>query len=187
MRISWGPIACAFVVSCAGTQLTDRDRFAQSLRDAPEMIAPSGGKVDPNPAGNWDSTFRMISYSEQQACFLAQWSVPPDWAPSLHFKLSGWRSLEDSNETAPFVTSTSVEVLSAELLAKVEHYDGYYSDRAKMALIVARPDKEQTMYDTAMRVCFPSPRNVLASAKYLAITVEADHHRTGAGWRLVMR
>jgi len=51
----------------------------------------------------------------------------------------------------------------------------------------ARLGAVAAVYDTAMRVCFPSPATVLASAKYLAITVEAGHHRTGAGWRLVPR
>jgi hypothetical protein len=96
--------------------------------------------------------------------------------------------LDEAPETAPSVTSSSVEVLSAEQLVEVTHYDVYVNQRAKMAAFVERPDEEQAMYDTAMRVCFRSAKPVVQSARYLVITVDADgHHRTGAGWRLAGR
>jgi hypothetical protein len=178
-------VAIIVVTGCAGTALSDHDRFRQALVKAPEMITPVAGKADPIPSGSWDSQFRMISYSHAATCFLAQWSVPPELAPTLQFKLAGWRSLDDG-ETAPTITSASVEVLSAEMLAKVTYYDGYVNRRAKLVTLVERPDKAQAMYDTAMRVCFSAPATVLASARYVVITVDADaHHRTGAGWKLV--
>jgi hypothetical protein len=177
-------LALVLVAGCfAGP--SDTDRIRRSLAQSPAMVNPAiTGVVDHTQGGNWDSAFMMISYAPERACFLVEWNVPEDVAPSLRFKLAGWRNTNETTETAPFRASNSVEVLDAKTLATVKHYDVHAGGNT--ALIVERPDKEQAMYQTAMRVCFPDVAVVLEKAQYLLITVEADErHRTGAGWRLV--
>lgn len=166
-------------------QVSDQDRIRRSLVHSPAMVNPAiTGVPDGTKGGNWDSQFVMLSYAPERACFLVEWNVPEDLAPSLAFKLGGWRSTNDSTTTAPHVMSDTVEVLDAETLATVKHYDAYVGRRS--VAVFERPDKEQAVYQTAMRVCFPGVQAVLANAQYLLITVDADQrHRTAAGWRLV--
>lgn len=177
--------ALVLFAGCLAGSSSDQDRIRRSLAQSPAMVNPViTGVVDHTQAGNWDSAFMMVSYAPERACFLVEWNVPEDVAPSLRFKLAGWRSTSETTETAPFRASNSVEVLDAQTLATVKHYDVHSGGRS--ALIVERRDKEQAMYQTAMRVCFPDVAVVLEHAQYLLITVEADaRHRTGAGWRLV--
>jgi hypothetical protein len=178
-------LALVLVAGCFAGASSDQDRIRRSLAQSPAMVNPAiTGVVDHTQGGNWDSAFMMISYAPDRACFLVEWNVPEDLAPSLRFKLAGWRSTKETTDTAPFRASNSVEVLDAKTLATVKHYDVHVGGRS--ALVVERPDKEQAMYHTAMRVCFPDVAVVLANAQYLLITVDADaRHRTAAGWRLV--
>jgi hypothetical protein len=179
-------LVLVLVAGCfAGTQVSDEDRIRKSLATAPEMRNPAfTGVPDGTSAGNWDSDFEMISYAPERACFLVRWNVPEDIAPTLTFKLGGWRHANETRDSAPQVTSDTVEVLDAKTLATVKHYDAWVGN--KSISFVERRDKEQAVYQTAMRVCFPDAEKVLELAQYMLITVDADaRHRTGAGWRLV--
>jgi hypothetical protein len=187
MRLTFLFVAATMFVGCLPSpESAQQERFKQAVLKAPPMGNPAtSGRVDPVASGNWDSSFRMISFTPSEVCFLAEWNVPPSLAPSLPFKLAGWRNADETAESAPTLTSKSVEVLDSATLAKVKHYDVYTNERGDHATMIERRDKEQAMYETAMRVCFPSARDMLASARYLVITVDADErHRTGAAWQL---
>lgn len=176
----------SLAASCfPSAEAMQQDRFRKALLQAPEMDNPAvTGKVDPVVTGNWDSSFRMESYTPTEICFVVEWNVPPSLAPSLPFKLAGWRTAEETAGTAKTVTSTRVEVLDSATLAKVKHYDVSVNARGDRMTAVERSDKEQAMYQTGMRVCFADAKELLAPARYLVITVEAERHQTGAGWRL---
>ena len=105
--------------------------------------------------------------------------------PQLRLKLEGWRSLGEDRAKVRKLSSVGAEVLDAETLARVVHYDVSADGRGR-AVAVERRDQEQAMYSTALKVCFGYPHHVFRSARYLVVSVEADErHRTGAGWRLV--
>ena len=178
-------LALVLVAGCFSQASSDDDRIRRSLAQSPAMVNPAiTGVVDHTQGGNWDSAFMMISYTPEKACFLVEWNVPADVAPSLRFKLAGWRDANETLDKAPFRASNTVKVLDARTLATVKHFDVHVGGNS--AAVMERPDKEQAMYETAMIVCFPDVAVVLQQAQYLLITVEADaRHRTGAGWRLV--
>ncbi len=173
----------SLAAACAGAAgQSEDDRFRSALGQAPPMVNPAlSHAVDPAVSSNWDSTYRLLSYSTSEACFLAEWNVPAHLAPSLHFKLEGWLSLGQERQTVPFVMSRSVEVLDGATVARIKSADRPVdpaADPAAEARAMAPPL-------TPMRVCFP-PTVIRSQTRYLTIFVEYDaHHRTGAGWRLV--
>ncbi len=178
------------VSGCGPSQAdADRDRFRQALVQAPMLAHPEHAtKIDHTPSGSWDSSFTLESYSHMKMCVLAEWNVPADVAPNLKFELAGWPTL-DGGARAPKATSASIEILDAVTLENVKRFDVFVgAPNAKgesTSLVSERPDKERAMYETAMRVCWNHPSEVLAQAQFMVITVVADeHHRTAAGWHL---
>ena len=164
---------------CAGAQSEDA-RFRSALAQAPPMVNPSLSRAaDRAVSSSWDSTFRMLVYSPAEACFLAEWNVPAHLAPSLEFKLEGWRSLDEDRAEVPTVLSRSVEVLDGETVRAIKANDPPVADDVPPEVRAMAPPL------TPMRVCF-APTVIRPESRYLVISVEPDErHRTGAGWRLV--
>lgn len=173
--------ASLVAAGCAGAAGQSEDeRFRGALGGAPAMVNPAlSGAADPAVSSNWDSTYRLLSFSAAEACFLAEWGVPAHLAPSLHFKLEAWRSLDEERDTVPHVMSRSVEVLDRETVARIKANDPPIKDDVPPEIRAQIPPL------TPMRVCF-APTVIRPETRYLTIYVEYDErHRTGAGWRLV--
>jgi hypothetical protein len=51
---------------------------------------------------------RVLSFSPAEVCFLAEWDMPPQLAPSVRFALEGWRSLDEDRSFVPSVASSSI-------------------------------------------------------------------------------
>ena len=168
---------------CAGAQ-SDDARFRSALSQTPPMVNPRlSGVADPAVSSSWDSTYRMLSFSANQVCFLAEWDVPAHLAPSLHFKLEAWRSLDEDRRAVASAMSRSVEVLAREVVARIKANDPPIKDDVPPEIRAMRPTL------TPMRVCF-APAVIRAETRYLVIGVEVvdgggRDHQTGAGWRLV--
>lgn len=168
------------LAGCAGAQSED-DRVRSALGQAPPMVNPALARaVDPAVSSSWDSTYRMLSFSASEACFLAEWDIPAHLAPSLQFKLEAWRSLDDDRRSVPSAMSRPIEILDGEAVAGIKAHDPPPpADDVPPEIRALRPKL------TPMRVCFaPSP--IRPETRFLVISVAYDaHHRTGAGWRLV--
>ena len=171
------------VAGCAGAQSED-DRFRSALSRTPPMVNPSlSGVADPAVSSSWDSTYRMLSFSASQVCFLAEWDVPAHLAPSLRFKLEAWRSLDEDRRAVPSTMSRSLEVLEPQAVARIKANDPPIKDDVPPEIRAMRPSL------TPMRVCF-APAVIRPETRYLVIQVEVvdgdgRRHETGAGWRLV--
>jgi hypothetical protein len=174
---------CALPVACGGAQSEDA-RFRSALAQTPPMVNPALTQtVDPAISASWDSTYRLVSFSPAEVCFLAEWDVPSQLAPTVRFSLEGWRSLDDDRGTVPSVVSSSMELLTDEGVAHIKANDAPAKDDAPPEVRALRPGR------TPMRVCFPS--SVIGSeTHYLVIKLAVDepngrHHETAGGWRLV--
>jgi len=180
------PLLVALVAAgCAGASGQSEDeRFRGALAGAPAMVNPSlSGVADAAVSSSWDSTYRMLSWSADAVCFLAEWDVPAHLAPSLQWKLEGWRSLDEDRRTVPSATSRSVDIMDREAVARLKANDPPPSDDVPAEIRALKPQL------TPMRVCF-APSVIRPQTRYLVIRVEVTdgggrHHETGAGWRLV--
>ena len=173
----------ALTAACAGAQSED-DRFRSALAQTPPMVNPAlSGAADPAVSSSWDSTYRMLSYSPAEACFLAEWDVPATLAPAVRFELEGWRSLDEERRTVPSVSARSMKILDAQVVAGIKAHDPPVKDETPPEIRAMRPTL------TPMRVCFP-PSVIKPQTRYLVIQAEVDdgsrRHETGAGWRLVV-
>jgi hypothetical protein len=159
-------------------------RFAKALESSVPMVNPAlSGAADPVVASSWDSTYRMLSYSPTEVCFLAEWDVPSSLAPSVRFTLEGWRSSEDKRSAVPSVEKTSMELMNSDAVEQIKSNDAPVHDDTPPEVSRMRPRL------TAMRVCF-SPSVIRAETQYLVLRLDVDesngrHHETGASWRLV--
>lgn len=148
------------------------------------MVNPAvSGAADPIVASSWDSTYRMLSYSSTEVCFLAEWDVPSSIAPQVRFTLEGWRSSEEKRSAVPSVDKTSMELLNSDAVEQIKSSDAPVHDDTPPEIARMRPTL------TAMRVCF-APSVIRAETKYLVLRLAVDesngrHHETGASWRLV--
>lgn len=174
------PAALVLLVALGCGASAEEARFRQALGQAPPMVNPALARaVDAAASSSWDSTYRMLSYSAAEACFLAEWNVPPHLAESLEFRLEGWRSLDEDRSAVPSVRSRSVELLDRAAVARIKANDPPIADEVPAEVRALAPPL------TPMRVCF-APTVIRADTRYLVISVEYDErHRTGAGWRLV--
>jgi hypothetical protein len=147
---------------CAGAAGQSEDeRFRGALGQAPVMVNPSfTGAADPAVSSNWDSTYRMLSFSAAEVCFLAEWNVPAHIAPSLHFKLEAWRSLDEDRRTVPQVMSRSVDVLDGATVARIKANDRPIRDDVPPEIRAMAPPL------TPMRVCF-APAVIRPESRYL--------------------
>jgi hypothetical protein len=170
--------------ACGGAQSEDA-RFKSALGQAPPMVHPVlSGVADPAVSSSWDSTYRMLTFSSAEACFLAEWDVPAHLAPAVQFRLEGWRSLDEDRGRVAYVRSRSVEVLDQEVVAQIKAKDP--PPRADDIPPEIRALKPRL---TPMRVCFP-PGVIRSATRYLIIWLQVVDdggrgHETGAGWRLV--
>ena len=168
---------------CGAAQSEDA-RFKNALAQAPLMVNPAvSSAADPAVSSSWDSTYRMLSFSADEVCFLAEWNVPSHLAPSLEWKLEGWRSLDEDRGKVPHVMSRSVEVMERESVARIKANDPPIKDDVPPEIRALVPPL------TPMRVCF-EPTVIRPETRYLVISVDVtvgvdERHRTGAGWRLV--
>lgn len=159
-------------------------RFAQALESSVPMVNPAvSGAADAAVASSWDSTYRMLSYSPTEVCFLAEWDVPASLAPQVRFTLEGWRSTEETRSAVPSVDSTSMELLDSEAVAQIKSTDAPVHDDTPPEISRMRPKL------TPMRVCF-APSVIRTETRYLVLRLAVDeangrHHETGASWRLV--
>jgi hypothetical protein len=174
----------ALFTACAGAAQSDDARFRRALAQAPPMVNPALSHAsDPAVSSSWDSTYRMLSFSPTEVCFLAEWDVPAHLAPTVRFTLEGWRSLDEDRGAVPSVASASMEILDSAAVADIKANDPPVKDDTPAEIRAMRPAL------TPMRVCFP-PSVIGADTRYLAIKLAVDesngrHHETGAGWRLV--
>ncbi|HEU5059926.1 MAG TPA: hypothetical protein VFU21_25520 [Kofleriaceae bacterium] len=164
---------------CTAAQSEDA-RFRRAVAQTPPMINPALTRsVDPAVSSSWDSTYRMLSFSPREVCFLAEWNVPPHVAPSLQWQLEGWRSLDEDRRTVPRVVAHSIELVDRQVVARIKKDDPPAADDVPPEIRAMAPPL------TPMRVCF-RPTVIQPETRYLLIWVEPDaRHRTGAGWRLV--
>jgi hypothetical protein len=175
----------ALCAACSGAQSEDA-RFRNALSQTPPMINPAvSGAADPAVSSSWDSTYRMLSFSSEEVCFLAKWDVPSSLAPSVTFELEGWRSLDEDRSAVPSVASTSMEIMDADEVTRLEANDAPAKDDVPPEIRAMRPTL------TPMRVCFP-PSVIRPETRYLFLHLAVDeangrHHETGAGWHLVVR
>jgi hypothetical protein len=173
----------ALSTGCGGPQSQDA-RFKDALASAPPMVNPAlSHAADPAVSASWDSTYRMLSFSPAEVCFLAEWDVPSQLAPSVRFTLEGWRSLDEERSTVPSVASSSMELMDREAVTSIKANDAPVKDDAPPEIRAMRPTL------TAMHVCFP-PSVIRPETGYLVLRLEVDesngrHHETGAGWRLL--
>lgn len=171
------------VLAACGAQSEDA-RFRSALGQSPPMVNPAvSAAADPAIASSWDSTYRMLTFSSSEACFLAEWDVPAQLAPSVHFVLEGWRSTDDDRAKVPSVAPTSMEIMDADAVAAVKANDAPVNDGTPAEVRALRPKL------TPMRVCFP-PSAITSETHYLVLRLSIDeangrHHETGASWRLV--
>jgi len=178
-------VVALLLPACAGAAgQSDDERFRSALAEAPPLVNPSlSGAVDPAVSSSWDSTYRMLSFSPDAACFLAEWDVPGQLARSVRFTLEGWRSLDEERRAVPSVASTSMEILDSQTVQRIKANDPPVKDDVPPDVRALRPAL------TPMRVCF-APSVIRPQTRYLVIRLEVDdgsgrHHETGAGWRLV--
>jgi hypothetical protein len=177
-------IVALVAASCGGGQSEDA-RFKSALGQAPPMVHPAlSGVADRAVSSSWDSTYRMLTFSPAEACFLAEWDVPVHLAPVVQFRLEGWRSLDEDRRQVAHVRSRSVEVLASDVVAQIKAKDPPPpADDIPPQIRAFKPPL------TPMRVCFP-PAVIRSATRYLVIwlqVVDDDgrRHETGAGWRLV--
>jgi hypothetical protein len=148
------------------------------------MVNPALSQAaDPAVSSSWDSTYRMLTFSPTEVCFLAEWDVPSQLAPSVRFTLEGWRSRDEDRSAVPSVGSSSMEIMARPDVASLKANDPPVKDDAPPEVRALRPQL------TPMRVCFPSSV-IHPETHYLVIQLAIDesngrHHETGAGWRLV--
>jgi hypothetical protein len=176
-------VVALLLTACAGAQSED-DRMRSALAQTPPMVNPAlSNAADPAVSSSWDSTYRMLSFSPEGACFLAEWDVPAQLAPAVRFRLEGWRSLDEERRAVPAVASSSMEILDGQTVARIKANDPPVVDDVPPEVRALRPRL------TPMRVCF-APSVIRRETRYLVIRLEVDeqggrHHETGAGWRLV--
>ncbi len=178
------PILCLALLTACGAGQSDHEQFKSALTHTPPMVNPALTQAaDPVVSSSWDSTYRMLSFSPDEACFLAEWDVPASLAPGVRFRLEGWRSLDEERRAVPAVASSSMQILEPDALARIKANDPPVADDVPPEIRAMRPRL------TPMRVCFAT-WVIRPDTRYLVIRLAIDedsgrHHETGAGWRLV--
>jgi len=161
----------------------------RSLAQSPEMRNPAlSGEVDPVVSDSVWGSFRLETYSTDQACFLGQANIPPDVALSVGFRMEGYRSVDDFPERGHVVTTHDVHVLdSQELALRWDQIELHRIGNTDSYAVHSNPI-DRSMYNTGLRVCFDKPPLAAPDIAYLLLRADPKdmpHNRIELGWRIV--